>query len=62
MLAPSCHSVIIDDSCTWTVGNDGFECPGGENTILSEVGDVSRTESSNVPASDSRSSGNKPVT
>ena len=60
--APWCNSVIVDDGCLLTVGNDGSKCPVDENTILSETGDASATESSNVLTLDSRSSGYKSVT
>ena len=45
-----------------TVGNDGSECSVSKNTILSDRGDASGTESSNVPMLDSGSSGDKSVT
>ena len=45
-----------------TVGNDGCECSVGENTILRKTGDASATQSSNVPALDSGSSGDKSMT
>ena len=50
--------VIVDDSCLSTVGNNGPEFSVSENTILCEIGDVSATETCNVPALDSRSSCN----
>ena len=57
-----CDSIIVDDSCLSTVGNDRSECSVGENTILSDTGDVSASEFSNVSSLDSGSSGNKSVT
>ena len=60
--APWCYSVILDYGSLLTVGNDGFECSVGENTILSEIGDASATESSDVPTLDSGSSSDKSVT
>ena len=54
-----CHSVIVDDGRLSSVGNDGFKCSVGENTILSETGDASVTESSDIPTLDCRSSGDK---
>ena len=60
--APWCNSVIVDDGCLSNVGTDGSECSVGENTILSETGDASATESSDVPTLDSGSSRDKSVT
>ena len=62
LFAPSCDSVIVDDGCLSTVGNDSSECSVGKNTILRETGDASATESSDVPTLDSGSSGDKSVT
>ena len=56
-----CDSGIKDDSCQLIVGNDGFECSVGANTILSEAGDTSVTESSNEPTQDCESSNDKCV-
>ena len=53
--------VIVADSCPSTVVNDGSPCSVLENTILSETGDSSATEFSDVPILDSGSSGNKRV-
>ena len=60
--APCCHSVIVDNSCLSTVGNDGSYSSVGEITILSERGDAFVTESSNLPMVDSVSSGDTSVT
>ena len=54
-----CDSVIVDNGCLLTVGNDCYGSSVGENFILSETGDVSVTKSSNVPMLDSESSGYK---
>ena len=62
LFAPWCDSVIKDDSCLLTVGNDGSECSVDENTILSEIADASATESSNVLIVDSGSSRDKSMT
>ena len=45
---PWCHSVIVDTCCLLTVGNNGFECSVDENTVFSETGDTSTTESSDI--------------
>ena len=60
--APYCDCVIVDNGCLSTVGNDGSKCSVSKNTILRKIGDVSATESSNVPALDSAFSGDKSVT
>ena len=60
--APCCESVIVDDGWLSPVGNNGFECSVGENTILSKIADASATESSDVPMLDSGSSSDKSVT
>ena len=59
---PWCDAIVPDDCSPLNVGNDASKCSVGENTILSETGDASATESSNVPTLDSRSSGDKSVT
>ena len=56
------NSLIVDDSSLSTVGNDSSEYSVGNNTILSETGDVSVTESSDVSTLDSGSPGDKSVT
>ena len=61
-LASCCNSVIIDDGCLSTVGNDGSDCYVGQNSILRETGDMHATESSNVPTLDSGSCSNKSIT
>ena len=60
--APWCHTVIVDKGCQSTVGNDGFKCSVAKNTIVSETGDESAIECSDVHMLDSGSSGNKSVT
>ena len=60
--APWYDSVIVDDGCLSTVGNDGSERSVAENTILSERGDSSLTEQSGVPALDSVPSADEGVT
>ena len=50
---PWCDSVIKDSSCLSTVGNNSFECAFVKNTILSETGDESATQSSDIPTLDS---------
>ena len=60
--APRCDSVIKDDSYLSTVGNDASECSAGENTILSETGDESVTETCNIPTLDFGSSDDKSMT
>ena len=57
-----CYSVIVVDGCLSTVGNNGSKCSVGKNTILSETGHMSATESSNVPMLDSESSTDKSMT
>ena len=57
-----CDCVIVDDSCLSTVGNNSSSCSVSENTILSEIGDVSVTESSDVPILNFGSFGDKIVT
>ena len=54
-----CDSVIVDDDHPSTVGNDGSEFSVGENTIRSETGDASATESSNLPMLGAKSSTDK---
>ena len=62
-LFPPCSDFIIkDDSCLSTVGNDGSQYSGGENTILCETGDAYVTESSYGSILDSGSYDNKSVT
>ena len=60
--APWCESIIKDDSCLSTLGNDGSQCCVSKNIILSETGDASIMQSSDVPMLDSGSAGNKIVT
>ena len=60
--APCCNSVIRDDSCLLTVGNDGSECSVSENTILIETRDASATESVNIPTLNSVSFRDKSTT
>ena len=60
--APWRDSAIKADSCLWTVGNDGYKCSLGKNTILSETGDASMPVSSNVATLDCGSSGDKSIT
>ena len=62
LFAPYCDAVIVDDGCLSTVGIDGSECSGGENTVPSERGNASGTESCNLFTLQSRSSGDKSVT
>ena len=57
-----CNSVIINDSCLSTLSNDDSACSVGVNSILSETGDTSATESSNFPELDSKSPHNKSMT
>ena len=57
-----CNSVIIDNCCLFTVGNDNSKCCVGENTVLNEVGDVSTTVSFDIPAVDSAFSNDKSMT
>ena len=59
---PWCDSVIVDDACPSTVGNDVSVYSVGENTIVSETGDVFVTVSSDVATLDSASAGDKSVT
>ena len=59
--ASYCDSVIVHDGCLSTVGNNSSECSVGNNTILSETGDVSAIKFSDVPMLDSGSSGDKSV-
>ena len=59
---PWCDSVIKDDSCLSSVGNDSSECSVNENTILGKTGDALMTESSNDLTLDSGSSSDKSVT
>ena len=59
---PWCDAIVPDDCSPLNVGNDASKCSVGENTILSETGDASATESSNVPMLDCGSSGNRSVT
>ena len=47
--APWCDSFIVDHSSLSTVGNVGYELSVSKNTILRETGEVSVTESSDVP-------------
>ena len=54
-------SVIVDNSCLWTVGNDGSLCSLSKNTTRSETGDVSVTESSDGTKLYYGSSGDKGV-
>ena len=54
-----CHSVIKDNSCLSTIGNNGSECSVGKNTILTRIGDTSITESSYVPTLESETSTDK---
>ena len=58
----ACDSVISDDSCLSTADSDGSNSSVGENIILSETGEASGTESSNVPILDCRSSNDKCLT
>ena len=60
--APWCDCVIVDDGYLSTVANDGYECCVGENTILSETGDVSVTESSNFSTLEYGPSSDKSLT
>ena len=60
--APCCDSVIVDDGCLSTVGNDGSKCSVGKHMVLNETGYASATESSNVPTLDSGSSSYTSVT
>ena len=53
---------MVHNSCLSTIGNDGFECSVGKNSILTETGDTSTTKSSDIPGLDSGSSSNKIVT
>ena len=57
-----CNSVIVDDGCLSTTGNNVSKCSVGKNTILSKTGDTSATESSDVPILNSGSSGHRSVT
>ena len=57
-----CDSVLVNDCCLLTVGNDGSMCSVSENTALSETGDVSASASSNVPILDSGAFCNKSAT
>ena len=59
---PYCNSAIPDNSCPFPIGNDGSIYSVRENTILSERGDVSASESSNVPILDPDSCTNESVT
>ena len=56
------YTVIVHDGCLLTTGNDSSECSIGENTIVSETGDMPATESSDVPTLDSESFDYKSVT
>ena len=42
-----CNLLIIEYGCLFTVGNDGHQCSVGKNTIVSETGDESTTDSYN---------------
>ena len=57
-----CDSVFVHNGCLSTVDYDGYKYSVGKNTVLSETGDASATESSNVPTLDSGSSIDKSVT
>ena len=59
--SPCCDSVIVDDGCLSTVGNNSSEYYICENTLLNETVDVSTPGSSYVPVLDSGSSGNTSV-
>ena len=50
--APWYDSVIVDDGCLSTVGNEGSKCSVGENTALNETGDASATMASNLTTLD----------
>ena len=62
LFAPWCEPSITDDSCLFPIGDNATEFSVGENTILSETGDASISESSDVPTLDSASVGHKSVT
>ena len=62
VFTPWCDSVIVDDGCLSTVGNNGCEFSVSENIILSETGDESATEFSAVSMLHSGSSSDTSVT
>ena len=57
-----CNSVIIDNHCLSSVGNNGFDCSVAENTIFSDTGDALIRKSFDVPTLDCGSSSNQSVT
>ena len=62
LFASRSDSIVIDNSCLSTVDNDVSECSVSRNTVLSKTGDMSATESSDMPTLDSGSFGDKSVT
>ena len=56
--AHACDFVIVNVGFLLTVSNDGSACFVAKDTVLSEIGDTSITDSSNVRALDSRSCSN----
>ena len=57
-----CDSVVKDESSLLTIGNDGSKCCVSENTMLTQIGDVSAAESSDVHIVGLGSSSDKSVT
>ena len=53
---------FVDDGYRSTANNDAYECSVGENTKLSEAGDVYFTLCSAIPILDSGFSDDKSVT
>ena len=60
--ATCCDSVINADCCLSNVANASSRCSTSEKTIVSERGDVSATESSDVPTMESGFSSDKSMT